>query len=70
MSVIYTSSTAFHENGDPFEKPDYFGLSTDEKPTSYKGGDIPNMSIFVETDTGTVCFYDADSEQWITQEEV
>ena len=69
MSKIYTSSTAFNENGDPFEKPDFMGLSTDDKPTSFKGGDVPNMSTFVEVDTGVVYFYDADSQQWITQEE-
>ena len=37
----------------------YRGLSTDNKPL-----EVPNGSEFLEMDTGTMCYYDADSESW------
>ena len=38
---------------------EYYGLSTDEKPT-----DAENGSAFLEMDTGTVYLYDKDGETW------
>lgn len=38
---------------------DYRGLSTDAKPAN-----APNGSTFIEMDTSTVYFYDADHNQW------
>lgn len=40
----------------------YTGLAADTKPTD---AEVPNGSIFVEIDTGKICFFDADSAQWI-----
>lgn len=37
----------------------YVGLSTDDKPEG-----VANGSIFIEMDTGTVYFYDAEGEEW------
>lgn len=42
----------------------YFGLSTDIKPT----GEL-NGSMFTEIDTGLVYMYDQDNTRWIMQEE-
>lgn len=39
------------------------GLSADEKPT---GDDLATGSIFTEVDTGTVFFYDEESD-WVEQ---
>ena len=36
------------------------GLSTDNKPT-----DVPNGSEFLEMDTCTVKYFDADAGEWI-----
>lgn len=38
---------------------EYRGLSTDTKPT-----DAPNQSVFLETDTSKIYFYDKDSTTW------
>ena len=40
------------------------GLSTDNKPTEYKGKKIENGSTFIEIDTGNIYFYDLENEQW------
>ena len=38
----------------------YYGLSTDSKPT-----DAPNGAAFLEMNTGKVYFYDATNSTWI-----
>lgn len=40
------------------------GLSTDEKPTTYKENKIANGSVFIEIDTGSVFIYNQDNEEW------
>lgn len=40
-----------------------FGLSTDEKPVT----SIPNGSIFVEIDTGSVYFFNEEATSWVFQ---
>ena len=39
----------------------FYGLSTDEKPS---GADVANGACFLEMDTATIWFYDADAGQW------
>lgn len=53
-------------NGDPvtINYIEIAGNSADTKPT---GLGIAGGSIFTETDTGTVFFYDDESEAWIEQ---
>ena len=41
---------------------DFRGKSTDIKPIS---DDIPNMSSYLEGDTGDIYFYDADTKTWL-----
>lgn len=47
----------------------FFGLSTDEKLTKInidgKSFDIENGCTFIEIDTATIYFYDADAKEWI-----
>lgn len=38
-----------------------FGLSTDVKPSD----NIANGSTFIEMDTGTLYFYDAENQEWL-----
>ena len=40
------------------------GLSTDTKPTEFEGKIIGNGSVFIETDTQKLYFFDADSQEW------
>lgn len=47
------------------EPVSFYGLSTDEKPTTYMGIKITNGSTFFEMDSSKVSFFDADHEQWI-----
>ena len=46
-------------NGDKIEL-EYRGLSTDRKPTEK----VENGSVFIEIDTGKICFYDAENQEW------
>lgn len=41
---------------------DLRGKSTDTKPIN---DDIPNMSSYLEVDTGDIYFYDADTKMWL-----
>lgn len=43
---------------------EFYGKSTDEKPTEQNGGNIINGSIYVEIDTGRAYFYDAEMKMW------
>ena len=45
---------------------EYFGLSTDTKPTIANGAKEipPDMSIFVEMDTGEGYYYHKDTDSW------
>lgn len=40
------------------------GLSTDTKPTEINGYTIGNGSVFIETDTQKLFFYDETSQTW------
>lgn len=41
------------------------GLSTDTKPTEFEGKTIGNGSVFVETDTQKLFFYNETSQEWL-----
>ena len=41
---------------------DFRGKSTDTKPIS---DDIPNMSTYLEVDTGDIYFWDKDTNVWL-----
>ena len=40
------------------------GLSTNTKPTSIGDAKIGNGSVFIETDTQKLAFFDEDSQTW------
>lgn len=43
----------------------FFGLSSDAKPTTvFNDDELENGSAFVEMDTATVYFYDAENAEW------
>jgi len=42
----------------------YSGLSTDTKPTTATGGDVPNGSRWREVDTARVYHYNRDADAW------
>ena len=43
---------------------EYYGLSTDTKPTFEK---IPNGSTFYEMDTGDIYMWDSENQTWRKQ---
>ena len=45
------------------------GLSTDEKPTTFKNSIIANGSVFIEIDTQNVFIYDLENEKWLPEDE-
>lgn len=54
MSVSYTVN-------DGRNLREYRGKSTDSKPIE----DVPNMSVFWETDTSKVYWFDGDAGEWV-----
>lgn len=53
---IHTTDTVVYE---------FYGKSTDTKPTIAEYPDMANGSTFMEMNTKTLYFYDADSDNWI-----
>lgn len=48
--------------------PEFFGLSTDVKPTTVSSGaTLQNGAYFTEVDTGVVYRFDAQNIRWIEQ---
>lgn len=68
MITIYNtkkSEMIGEPNGEVYYLTELRGLSTDEKPTVIKNGNIENGSIFIEIDTQDIYFFDADSKEWV-----
>ena len=60
--MVTTGSANQYNNGVLSKAENYFGKSTDEKPT---GDAVGNGSIFMEMDTSTIYLYDAEAAQWV-----
>lgn len=58
-----TTGTLYHDDGSVDKKVEYFGLSTDTKPTT----NVPNSAPFLEMDTGKVYLFDAANSAWLPQ---
>ena len=43
----------------------FHGLSTDDKPTLEQFPEMKNGSKFIEMDTKTLSYWDAENEDWI-----
>lgn len=56
-------------SGDDKNQKEMFftGLSTDTKPTEWKGITPPQFSIFFELDTWAVYVFDYQNKQWRTK---
>ena len=61
MIMVQLNST-----GDDKNQKEYFftGLSTDTKPTKWKGVTFAQMSIFLELDTKKVFLFDLENRVW------
>lgn len=53
----------FHQNGDIYKMADYFGKSTDTKPTE----GVNNAECFYEMDTKKIFMFDKDTTTWLEQ---
>lgn len=43
---------------------EFYGLSTDDKPTVFEGSYVDNGSVFIEIDTQNVALYDLENTSW------
>lgn len=43
---------------------EFYGLSTDTKPTVFEGSYVDNGSVFIEIDTQNIAFYDLENTSW------
>lgn len=57
---MVTTSTYWDNDGIYFTAQTYYGLSTDPFPTN-----VANGSIFIEIDTKSLYFFDAESSEWV-----
>jgi len=64
MVSIYQNNNLITNNRGEAKSLEFRGLSTDEKPTELDDQNIPNGSIFIEIDTGSVYLYDLTNEEW------
>jgi len=64
ISIIKTNNIRT-ENGVEKKEIELRGKSTDPKPTE----GIENGTVFIEIDTETIYFFDADVKDWISKEE-
>ncbi len=67
ISIYHTTKQNLGVN-DNYITTELRGLSTDEKPTELNDKKIANGSTFIEMDTLKIYFYDAENEEWITNE--
>ena len=49
----------YMEDGMYYKVETYYGLSTDTKPSN-----VANGSVFIEMDTSTLYFFDAENGEW------
>lgn len=59
--MISTGNLYYNEQNQAVQATTYFGLSTDQKPTTGVG----NGSVFIEMNTSKIYFFDADGAAWI-----
>ncbi len=45
---------------------EFYGLSTDTKPTEYNGDAVSNGSTYYEMDTKNIYIYDAENKVWLS----
>ena len=65
MVTIYKTDKTKSTNEGTIIYTELRGLSTDEKPTEIGDKIIGNGSVFIETDTQKLYFYDAENSEWI-----
>lgn len=65
MVTIYKTDVIKNTNEGQVIYGELRGLSTDTKPTEINGATIGNGSVFIETDTKKLSFYDEESQEWL-----
>jgi len=65
MITIHSTQNVRKDGTKEYDLVELRGKSTDTKPTQFNDDiAIDNGSVFVEIDTGSLFFYDLDSETW------
>ena len=67
ITAVKSKPAAFNaaENWTPKCLFEFFGLSTDSKPTSYDGADVGNGSTLFEMDTSKRYVFNEDGSEWV-----
>ena len=65
MISIYKKNNSITRKGIETKEIEFRGLSTDTKPTELNGNTIANGSVFIETDTQKIFFYDEENQEWL-----
>ena len=63
MITIYKKTNVYNAENDKKEI-ELRGLSTDTKPLTVEGKDVPNGSVFIEINTGKIFLFDLDNKTW------
>lgn len=64
MVTIYKTKKNTIRNKISYILSEFRGLSTDDKPTTWKDSQVENGSVFIEIDTGDVYMYNLTSQEW------
>lgn len=62
--ITKTKHIGYNETGKAVPVCDFYGKSTDSKPTDSSVG---NGSFFLEMDTGNLFLFDIETKEWIKQ---
>lgn len=63
MITIYKKNNVYNAENDAKEI-EIRGLSTDTKPLTVEGKNVPNGSVFIEINTGKIFLFDLDNKTW------
>lgn len=64
MVTIYKTKKNTIRDKESFILSEFRGLSSDDKPITFKDSKVDNGSVFIEINTGHIYMYDLDSKEW------
>lgn len=64
MVTLNKITKARTENNETYIVGEFYGLSTDTKPTKVKEDKVDNGSVYIAIDTQDVYFYDLENTTW------
>ena len=64
MVTLNKITKARTENNKNYIVGEFYGLSTDTKPTVFEENKVDNGSVYIAVDTGDIAFYDLENTSW------